>query len=68
MEEEKTEKELFKVVLNALKKETNDPSEVCTALAQALALSLQASQDVTGDKEGVKEAARNTFNKILDML
>ncbi len=68
MEREQIDKELYVIVLKALQDETNDPQEVASALAQALALTLKAVQDVTGDKEGIKEAARKTFNDILDML
>lgn len=60
--------ELYKVVLNSLQDKTNNPSEIATALARALTISLQATQDYTGDKEGVKEVARKTFADILDML
>lgn len=68
MKQEQIEKELYVIVLKALQDETDDPSEVASALAQALALTLKAVQDVTGEREYIKESARKTFNDILDML
>ena len=60
--------ELYKVVLYSLKGKTNNPDEIATALARALIVTLRATQDLTGDKEGVKEAARKTFADIVNML
>lgn len=65
---EETNKELYEVVLDALREQTDDPSEIASALAQALTIILQATQDLTGQKEEVKNTAKSTFDQILNLL
>ena len=59
---------LYEEVLKFLRKKTNDPSVIMTALGRAMLIILQAAQKFYGDPKGVKETAEKAFNDILREL
>ena len=59
---------LYEEVLKFLRKKTNDPSVIMTALGRAMLIILQAAQKFYGDHKGVKETAEKAFNDILREL
>ena len=68
MKANNNQENLYEEVLKFLRKKTNDPSVIMTALGRAMLIMLQAAQKFYGDPKGVKETAEKAFNDILREL
>ena len=68
MKANNNQENLYEEVLKFLRKKTNDPSVIMTALGRAMLIILQAAQKFYGDHKGVKETAEKAFNDILREL
>ena len=68
MKANNNQENLYEEVLKFLRKKTNDPSVIMTALGRAMLIILQAAQEVYGDPKGVKKTAEEYFDKILKRL
>ena len=68
MKANNNQENLYEEVLKFLRKKTNDPSVIMTALGRAMLIILQAAQEFYGDPKGVKETAEKAFNDILREL
>jgi hypothetical protein len=68
MKANNNQEKLYEEALKFLRKKTNDPSVIMTALGRAMLIILQAAQEFYGDPKGVKETAEKAFNDILREL
>lgn len=68
MKANNNQENLYEEVLKFLRKKTNDPSVIMTALGRAMLIILQAAQEFYGDPKGVKKTAEEYFVEILKKL
>lgn len=60
--------ELYQEVLNTLQQRTSDPNEIMTALMQATLIVLKSCQTFYGDRDMVRQTAKDGFDKVLAEL
>ena len=60
--------ELYQEVLNTLQQRTSDPNEIMTALMQSTLIVLKSCQTFYGDRDMVRQTAKDGFYKVLAEL
>lgn len=60
--------ELYQEVLNTLQQRTSDPNEIMTALMQSTLIVLKSCQTFYGDRDMVKQTAKDGFDNVLAEL
>ena len=60
--------ELYQEVLNTLQQRTSDPNAILTALMQSTLIVLKSCQTFYGDRDMVRQTAKDGFDKVLAEL